>query len=276
MGMISPNGLVVPDIFYLWNERNDNMIGTNFYYNGVSSASLGVYLIRTSSGLINLPYIPQRDLIEEFPTMSQSPFSSKSKAQQYQFTLAFSTLTNDMTTAKMKTIATWLFQETYKPFYSTDEPDKIYYLFAINQVDFLTNGINEGYFEVTFKSKFPYALMRSSTVNYTINGTQTITINNLSNVSQYYYPVFQFTITDTSSFSIQNLSDGNRSTTQNVVAIGETVYFDNAKRQIISSTGLSKYADFNKTWLRLVQGENQLSVSSKCTLQFSLQFPIYS
>ena len=117
------------------------MIGTNFYYNGVSSASMGVYLIRTSSGLINLPYIPQRDLIEEFPTMSQSPFSSKAKAQQYQFTLAFSTLTNDMTTAKMKTIATWLFQETYKPFYSTDEPDKIYYLFAINQVDFLTNGI---------------------------------------------------------------------------------------------------------------------------------------
>ena len=252
------------------------MIGTKFYFDGIYSDTMGVSLIRTNSGLINVPYIPARDMIEEFPTMATAPYSCRSKAQQYQFTLAFSTLTNDMNSTKLKTIASWLFKDTYKPFYSEDDPDKIYYLFATNQVDFLTNGMNEGYFEVTFKSKYPYALTTASTPTYTINGTQFVTINNPSNVAQYYYPQFEFTITDTSSFSIENLSDGSRSTVQNVVAIGETVYFDNAKKQIISSTGNSKYADFNKNWFRLVQGTNNLNISSKCNLKFRFQFPVYS
>jgi phage-related protein len=265
-----------PDFFILRNERMILMIGTKFYYDGVSSDSMGVSLIRTNSGMINVPYIPARDMIEDFPTMASAPYTCRSKAQQYQFTLAFSTLTNDMTTAKLKTIASWLFKDTYKPFYSEDEPEKIYYLFATNQVDFLTNGMNEGYFEVAFKSKYPYALTTASTPTYTISGSQSIVINNLSNVATYYYPQFEFTITGTSSFSIQNNSDGGRSTVQNVVSIGETVYIDNAKKQIISSTGQSKYLNFNKNWFRLVQGTNNLVVSSQCTLQFRLQFPIYS
>jgi phage-related protein len=253
------------------------MVSTNFYYDGISSESMGVYLIRTSSGLFSVPYIPPRDIIEDFPTMAKKPYSYKSKNQQYQINMVFSTLTNNMNATKLKEIASWLFQDDYKEFYSEDDPDKKFYLFASNQVDFMTNGANEGYFEVQWRSKFPYAIQAETTPTYTIDLSDTITLTNTSNVDEYYYPEVEFTFTATPcDFALINVSDDSRITSFTGLSLNETIYFDNEKKQIISDTGLYRYDNFNKNWFRLVYGANQIIVAGYVELQFRMNFPVFT
>jgi phage-related protein len=254
----------------------ERLISTDFYYNGVSSESMGLSLIRLNSGIFPVPYVPARDIIEEFPTMAKAPYVFKSKQQQYTINAVFSTLTNDMTPAKLKTLATWLFQEDYKEFYTEDEPDKIFYLFATNQVDFMTNGANEGYFEVQFKSKFPYALTTSATPTSTITGSGTIVIDNLSNAFQYYYPEIEITVNSGTSVSFTNTSDSNRVTSFSGLTTAEVLYVNNEKKQLVSSTANYRYDGFNKNWLRLVQGVNTISVTGNATIEFRTQFPVFT
>jgi phage-related protein len=252
------------------------MISTNFYYDNVSSESMGLSLIRLNGGIFPIPYVSARDIMEEFPTMAKSPYTFKSKQQQYTMNLAFSTLTNNMTASKLKTLATWLFQEDYKSFYTADNPDKIFYLFASNQVDFMTNGADEGYFEVQFKSKFPYALTTSATPTSTITGSGTIVINNLSNAFQYYQPEIEITVNSGTSVSFTNTTDDNRVTSFSGLTTGEVLYVNNEKKQLISSTSNYRYDGFNKNWLRLVQGVNTISVTGNATIMFRTQFPVFT
>jgi phage-related protein len=253
------------------------MISTNFYFDGISSESMGVYLIRTGSGLFSVPFIPPREIIEDYPTMAKKPYTYKSKKEQYTISMTFSTLTNNMNSAKLKEIASWLFQDDYKEFYSEDEPEKKYYLFATNQVDFMTNGANEGYFEVQWKSKYPYALTEETTPTYSISGSGSITIDNLSNVSEYYMPEMEFVVNATpTTITFTNTSDSNRVSSFSPLSEGETLYVDNEKKQIISDTGLFRYDGFNKNWLRLVSGENIITVSGSITVTFRLQFPVFT
>lgn len=252
------------------------MISTKFYYDGVSSESMGLSLVRLNSGIFPVPYVSARDIIEEFPTMAKSPYTFKPKQQQYSINLAFSTLSNNMNAAKLKSLATWLFKDDYKAFYTEDNPDKIFYLFASNQVDFMTNGADEGYFEVQFKSKFPYALTRSATPTYSINGTGSISITNDSNVFEYYYPEIEITVNSGTSVTFTNTSDNSRVSSFTGLSVGETLYINNEKKQLISSTGNYRYSGFNKNWLRLAQGSNTINVVGDVSIQFRTQFPVFT
>lgn len=256
------------------------MVSLNFVFDGISSESMGIYLIRTNSGLFSMPFVSSRDVKEDYPYKSRSPYFFGTQQQLPTITLTFSTLANNMTSNKLKEIASWLFQSEYKEFYSEDNPDKIYYLMAVNEINFQTNGNNEGYLEVQFKSKYPYALTLPETVEIDLSSnttSTTIKIENRCNAYKYYYPEIEFTtVTPTTSVTFTNTSDSNRLTSFTGLTVGETVYVDNQKKQIISSLSNYLYDDFNKNWLRLIQGDNKITVVGKCTLTFRMQFPVFT
>lgn len=251
------------------------MISTNFYFNGESNLDYGVYLIRDSNS-INMPYIPNKTIQEDFPTSSIRPFFYSSKYQQYSIKLKFSTLTNDLTDTKLKEIAGWLFQSTYKEFYNTDNTEKIYYLIATGEVPCFKNVVNEGFFEVTFKSFYPYALTSQATPIYAISGSDTIAITNDCNIYTYYRPEMEITVGATSSITLVNTSDSNRTTTLTGLTNGEVLYVDNEKQRIISDTQTYPLNNFNKIWLRLIQGSNSITVTGSCSITFRTQFPIFA
>lgn len=254
------------------------MISTKFYFDGIHSDTKGLSLIRTSGGIFDLPFVTARNIREEYPTNAIAPYHFGTQLQPQTITMAFSTLINNMTSSKLQEIASWLFQDDYKEFYSEDNPDKRYYLIATSEINFKTNGANEGYLEVQFRSKYPYALTMAATPTYTISGSGNIVINNTSNVYRYYYPELQFTVNSSSPTTITftNTTDSNRITSFTGLSNGEIIYMNNQKRTLISSTGNYRYNSFNKNWLRLIQGINTISVSGNVSVMFRTQFPIFN
>jgi len=257
------------------------MISTNFVFDGVNSEVKGLYLVRNSNGMFPLPYVSGRDIKEDYPSKARAPYFFNIQHQQPTITLAFSTLTNDMNSNKLSELASWLFQDEYKEFYSEDNPDKIYYLMASNEINFMTNGNNEGYFEVQFKSKFPYALTQEEEIVIDLStntSSTTVKLYNKDNVHKYYYPEIEISVVSAapSVITFTNTSDTNRLTSFGGYVAGEIIYANNDRKQIISNLGTYLYDDFNKNWLRLVQGDNKISITGKCVVTFRMQFPVFT
>jgi hypothetical protein len=266
-------------LYIFFKKGSDIMTGLNFYFDGESSEDYGIYLIRESN-IVNIPYIPDKKINEEFPNWSKRPFFYDSKYQQYTIKLRFSTLENTLTDTKLNEIASWLFKNDYKEFYSEDNTEKIFYLMASSNVDCIRTVTNEGYFDVEFKSFYPYALTTEATPTYTITTgatpTTVVLVNN-SNVYDYYNPEIEITVgADTTSISIVNTSDSDRTTTISGLTENEVIYIDNEKKRIISDTQTYPFSNFNKIWLRLIQGTNNLDITGNCTIVFRTQFPIFT
>ena len=253
------------------------MTSTNFTFNGITSESMGIYLVRTSGGMVTTPFVPSREIKDDFPFKAKQPYHFGIQNQQQTIPLTSSTLTNDMTDSKMKEIADWLFQDEYMEFYSEDNTDKIYYLMAVSETPRILNASKEGYIEVQFKSKFPYALMASTTPTYEVTGSDTISIDNESNTSKYFFPIMEITVgTPAIDVTITNTSDSSRLTSFGGLTTGEVIYVDNNKKQIISDLDNLLYDDFNKNWLRFIQGNNSLDIVGNCTIEFRIQYPIFT
>jgi hypothetical protein len=101
-------------------------------------------------------------------------------------------------------------------------------------------------------------------------------IENIGNIKPYHYPEVEFLLQgDSTGITIQNLSDSGRIFEFTNLTMGENIYVDNDKQRIITSLSDTYRLDnFNKNWLRLVQGVNQLKITGKCTLQIRCQFPM--
>jgi len=256
------------------------MISTNFTYDGISGSSMGIYLIRTSSGLFDFPYVPSRNISEDYPKNAISPYFYNAQIQPQTLKLTFSALEETIDENLFKEIAKWMFQSKFKSFISEDSADKIYYLMAVNEIKPKINANKQGYFEVDFRSKFPYALTRSATPTFDLTDnetTTTIEIDNKCDVFEYFYPEFSFEISEASTptFSLTNLSDNNRTTSFSDLLNGEIITIDNQKQIIVSSNNIYRFNNFNKNWFRLVQGTNKIQVQGKGILSFYMQFPVF-
>jgi predicted phage tail component-like protein len=243
---------------------------------------MGVSIVRQNGGLFPVPYVASKEILEDYPTRALNPYFFRTKLQPLTFTLTFSCETVDIDIAKLNSIASWLCQSTYKPFISEDNPNRVYYIMATNQIDFMTNGVEQGYFEIEFRCQHPYALTLAATPSYESiydyndpSETQ-FTIHNDDNVHEYFYPIFEITLGATpTSVYIYNYATGLQSTFTTLSA-SETLYVDNQKKIIVSSTGTYRYDNFDKEWFKLAQGDNLIGIGGYCTIEWLLQYPIWT
>lgn len=259
------------------------MVDSFFEYDGIRSTEFGLQIIRLDPGIFSVPMASAKNIIEDENSRVMSPYFYRTKYQPLTFSLTFTTLDGVLTTEQLYEICGWLFTNSYRPFVSSESPSKMLYCIGTNQSDFMTTGINsEGYFTIEFRCRDPYylTLPQIETFDLSDNTTSTtIQVSNYSNVGQdYYMPEIEFELLDDSTaIEIYNLNDGNRKFKMSNLNLLESVYVNNNKKQIISSTGLYRLNKLeNKNWFRLVKGVNNLKVVGKCNLQFKCQFPIFN
>ncbi|NFO24753.1 phage tail protein, partial [Clostridium botulinum] len=106
-----------------------------------------------------------------------------------------------------------------------------------------------------------------------------IEINNLSNISKYYYPEIQVYSEDT-SFKLVNLTNGGEEFIFNNIDKGESIYINNQMKQIESDkkdfkgNKVYRLSNFNKNWFKLVKGINIIKVVGDVDVIFRCSYPI--
>ncbi len=118
-------------------------------------------------------------------------------------------------------------------------------------------------FRLTANFDSPYQRGKSSEVDISDSAVaQTVYIDNKSDiVDDYTYPLVEITSGD--SISITNLTDDSaRIFSFHGSGYGDKLTIDNELKMISSGSGAALLGGFNKNWLRLRKGVNELSVTT--------------
>jgi hypothetical protein len=170
------------------------------------------------------------------------------------------------------TISKWLFgRSTYKKLYIIqDDLSSAYYnCFFNNPSPVYIGGLNYA-FECTVicDSPFAYSPLNKTSGSHTdFTGLNySTTIYNNSSEDEYLYPSVSFKMsTSGSTISITNQTDDNREFVMGLsgspLSVEEEITVDNDLQIITTSTGLKRVPTFNKNWLRLLPGANDITIS---------------
>lgn len=138
-----------------------------------------------------------------------------------------------------------------------------------------------GYFGVTFVFQNQGAYPTKHFENtYTISGTQSITIDCESDeLEEYVYPVLTIVSNNTNQITITNTTDNNNQMTVNPLrGLDITIDCDHCILSDGTTSGVIDFADIGWTeaniyWLRLLPGENTLTVTGNFTLAIAFDAP---
>ena len=197
-------------------------------------------------------------------------------------------------------INAWLTQsDTPKLLHFNDYevPSIYYYAVCTNIDDIIINGRSAK--TVTFETNSPFGFMSEITKKYIVEGSATITIDNLSDTKDgIYYPEIKLATKNT--VTIENDTEHRSVTiTPSYIEKDEDNYYvilinyrtnvikdmngklipfsklgwgPDYKSEIISTGEADKYID-SIYWFRLIKNVNKISIHGDCTIEFKYRFP---
>lgn len=261
-----------------------------FIFDGIKSSDMNLHIMKIDhSGFIETPYTSSVDIKEEKLAKRHTPYFYGVERDNIEFTVQLVLMDNynqpkKWTPQERYNVARWLFHDEYKEFISSDDIGKRYYCIATSDSDL--NLINsQGYMEVTFTCNSPFAFSPTYVEFFDLTGNTTTTIieiENRSNIIKRYKPKLEIEypniagFPETTDIILKNLSDGGREFELTDVKKGEIYSFDNENRIIKSSrqVNLNPLTHFNRNWVELVYGVNQIEVIGRCHLWIKSQYPI--
>lgn len=130
--------------------------GINFYYDGIYSVDMGVLNCKIGGGMFEETFLPSRDIKEVVVNGRDKPYFQH---------VGFSPLTFDLTFAfeygydekRIREVARWLMQAYYKPFYTIDNPNRVFYCMVDGDSSLFHNGLKQGYITLKMRCDSPYS-----------------------------------------------------------------------------------------------------------------------
>lgn len=130
--------------------------GIHFSYDGVKSVDMGLLNCKIDGGMFEETFLASREIQETKINGNNKPYFSKVGFEPLEFKLTFA-FEHSYDERKIREVARWLNQEYYKPFYTIDNPDRIFYCMLVGDSNLVHTGNKEGYIELTFRCDSPYS-----------------------------------------------------------------------------------------------------------------------
>lgn len=188
-----------------------------------------------------------------------------------QFKLVFGAM-EPLDRYEMESVAFWLTGHQDYQWLSIDQPDleRVQFRCLITQLTPLTDGWLPYAFEAQVVCDCPYAYGFPFEYRYDIDGATSILFRNDSSVREYIKPTLTYAPVPGGTLSIVNHNDHDREFRLDHIPSATQVVVDN-DNGIIRETvgGANLYDGFNLNFFRLVQGDNNLTVSGRGNLIIS-------
>ena len=224
------------------------------------------------------------EILEQRTARRYSPlYYGVTRNTPLEFTFTFGSDINSIESGRwldrweMDAISTWLTGKGGYRYLEIIQPDMdvIRYKCIITNLTYTTNGKYPWAFSCTVTCDSPYAYLYPEHISQSITGSGTITISSRQ-ACEYYYPKMEITLTSGNSITIVNESDNNRAFTMTgVTTLPVTISVDNENEIITNTQGTNLYNTFNYNFLRLVRGDNILSVTANSAdISLVCEYPI--
>jgi hypothetical protein len=256
-----------------------------FQYDGKSSNDFNLKIVKFSdtglrgAELIGIPLEIEEQKIKNNP---KPFFYGVQIAEKLQFKIQIVVLPEDsgilnenpLTPHTAGAISKWLFKKEYKEFKIIDtDYSNIVYNCIFQNPRRIELGMGTYGFELDVTCDRPYGY-RKQTITRNVSASSTFNLKNLGYTNDYIKPEIEFT-TSTSTMSIRNNTDNGRDFKFTGLSNGETIYVNNEREEIVSSTGLNRNGNFNFNWFRIVPDYyNNITITGTGTVTFRIEFPM--
>lgn len=254
---------------------------SNFIANNISSDSYGIMCVQfgSSSGSETVSAGGETELItEKTPRSNKFHIISQeySKPQSFTFQVV-NTDGSNIDAAKERSLKKWLCKRgVYFPFQIDDDRfNNIILEVNISNPQLIkVVGVVGMEFTVTCKSSFGHSPIIKKKYNIATNGQQ-IKLYIVNDDDDYIYPDVTIKVDEDCNLTITNSSElkHREFVINNLKADEEITILGSLPDIATSRINHAVWSDFNKRWLRFIDGTNILTVSNKCTIALSYSEP---
>lgn len=120
----------------------------------------------------------------------------------------------------------------------------------------------------------PYGFLLPETYHYDVSGSLDLTFKNRSSINDFYRPQMSIQM-QSGDLSIINHADHDREfSLKGVPSSSGTIFVDHDLQIISCEASINLYPYWNKRFLRLVPGENSITISGNGSVDFLCSFPV--
>lgn len=130
--------------------------GINFSYDGIKSVDMGLLNVKIDGGMFEETFLPTREIQEKTTTGRDKPYFQRVRLSPLEFELSFA-FEHYYDERLIREVARWLQQDYYKPFYTTDNPSRIFYCMLNGDSNLIHNGLRQGYITLTMRCDSSYS-----------------------------------------------------------------------------------------------------------------------
>jgi phage-related protein len=261
--------------------------GCSFSFDGISSNEHGLVIYdfgSTNQG--DASFSSSISLIEDRIPSRRTPIVyGSSQNDPLEFNLVFGIHPDDIDINHpldrwdVNAISTWLTGVDGYRWLEIDQFDmqNIRFKCIISSLKLITPDMQPWAFSCKVTCDSPFAYTYPTTFTYSVSSSGTYNLYSESSYKGYYNPILEITFKSSAgNCTIKNNSDGGREMKFTSVPSSSncTLYIDCETEIITASTGLNIYPYFNFKFLRLVRGDNSLTITGNCTVNIICEFPI--
>jgi len=249
-----------------------------FIYDNKTSEEMNLYNVNLDSGMLEESLQGNRTILETQVRGNPSTYFKEIQYEPLTISVNFcfkDTFDND----KLAQILYWLTPSYYKPLQFSENLSKIFYCLPIDNPTLMHTGLKQGYIQLNFRCKYPWALSPIYEQIYDCTSNNETNIIFTNNGYMNVFPQLYIEIDSTNTLgnvSIFNLSNANKEFAFTSLLPEEIVFIDNKTGTITTDqSNLYRYDNFNNVFLELSRGVNYLKVVGKCKIKFKYQCVVF-
>lgn len=245
--------------------------GTTISFNGVNSTRYNLYLCNVGNGLDR-----QLGTGRSFSMEDGNLISVDDDNPTFDIQLVKLNKHGDpspITDTELFEIKRWLYSpKDFKPLMIDRQPTVYYGMFVGGQI--WQNECNQGYLTLQFRLNSGHAYTTQQNSVYRVNGTKTINLRSKHNYELYNKIDIEIELTSGNSFTIENLSSGQKMILTNIPSDTKHIrIYNEDMEQIIDLDNPTKLIRgcFNKVFIHLVNGDNEIKITGNGIVKFISQ-----
>lgn len=130
--------------------------GIHFSYDGIKSSDMGLINCKIDGGMFDENFLAGKKIIETKIAGNEKPYFLGVEHDPLEFDLTFA-FEYSYDEKRIREVAKWLNQSYYKPFYTVDNPNRVYYCMMEGDSRLIHDGAKRGYIKLKFRCDSPYS-----------------------------------------------------------------------------------------------------------------------
>lgn len=249
-----------------------------FIFDGKTSEEMGLYNINISTGLLEETLQGNRTILETRIRGNNSPLFKEIQYEPLTIPVNFYFNDNFNNDSLAQTLY-WLTPSFYKPLQFSENLNKIFYCLPVESPTLIHNCLKQGYLQLNFRCKWPWALSPIYEQIYDCTSTDETIIKFTNNGYMNVLPQLYIQVDSTNltgNVSIFNLSNANKEFAFTGLLPEEIIFIDNFTGLITTDqSNLFRYDNHNNVFLELSRGVSNLKVVGKCKIKVRYQCVVF-